>query len=206
MQFVVQDAIDHLCRLVREKIPDVSEEELSSILKGKPRAAQPHAAAAATNTPASAASSHVPTALARAPPLAMHEDAQEISSTSSSTCASPLPHTGATHFTAGSLPLPTVSMPFPMQSFDTVQSPDHVEPQDLLHHAPSLHRDVVSNGGILIHEKYQDLFVSPPAMPANLSHDSLDRGDDVSSVNTPMAADDESFYPEDDEGKYGVSV
>lgn len=194
--------------MIRERLPDLSAEELAALLKSRPKSVNV-AVPSPSHTPAPSATGDGD-ASTGGPSL--FGDFPETAS--SSTSVSPAPRSSVTTTTAFAAHPPplTVSMPFPVQSLDVLQPVGEggAESHEFPPRAPSLHRDVVSNGGILIHEKYQDLFVSPPpSISASMSHESLDRADDASSVNTPVAAtaaDNESFYPEDEEEQYGVSV
>jgi hypothetical protein len=70
----------------------------------------------------------------------------------------------------------------------------------------SLHKDVPSTGGIVINEKFQDLFISTPVMSASASTEDVHAAG-TPMLDTPTYADDASFYPEDEEGEsYGVAV
>jgi hypothetical protein len=61
-------------------------------------------------------------------------------------------------------------------------------------------------GGIVINEKFQDLFISTPVMSTSASTEDVPAAG-TPMLDTPTYADDASFYPEDEEGAtYGVSV
>ena len=170
--------------MLREQAPGVNEEALAAALGGPPSASA--SSAQLSQLPAA----HRPTAPSSTPVV---------------------PASKAN----GGVPM-EVSIPFPTQSLDTLQYADHdvtaqspsPVPTD---ESPRAHsHDDPSRGGIVIHEKYHDLFITPPVPPMrhNGSEEDMQSVDTPRSVNTPQAAsasaDDDSFYPEDD--AMGVSV
>ena len=78
-------------------------------------------------------------------------------------------------------------------------------------HSQELTERTSTSCGIVINEKYQDLFITPPLNTVSqhsLSQDNLHQSDS-SPLDTPHmhpSADDASFFPEDEEDIGGVSV
>lgn len=166
--------------MLREQAPHLSEEALAAALK----------APAGTSASSSQLSQH------SAPrPAAGEPDLPAIVPVLNSTTTSKVP------------PI-SVPIPFPTQSLDMLHLEDHTAHSPVPTSEDSPRRALSheeSSGGIVIHEKYHDLFITPPAPPS-----AQETGeDDAQSIDTPhsehspqptAAVDDESFYPEDEAG------
>lgn len=168
--------------MLREQVPDLSEEALAAALKA----------------PASASSSQLSqlSQLAAPRPAAGEVDLP---------AAAPILNGAPISKQTISVPIP-----FPTQSLDTLHLEDHTAHSPVPASEDSPRRALSneeSGGGIVIHEKYHDLFITPPVPPS--AHETVG-DDDAQSINTPHSAhsspqptatvDDESFYPEDEAG------
>ena len=164
--------------MLREQVPDFSEEALAVALKP---------GSTGSNTQLS---------LSAAPRPPVHPAPQQLDVPS--TKSSPQSITAALHVSH-------VPIPFPTQSLDPLHFEDHGSASPVPgEESPYAHHDASSNGGIVIHEKYHDLFITPPVLPERDSVDDVHSLDTSRSVNTPpppqttATADDDSFYPEDE--------
>jgi len=174
--------------MLREQAPGLSEESLAAAMGAPPSASTSSAQLSQLSQQPTA---HRPTAPSNAPNVPPNK-------------------------ANGAVPM-EVSITFPTQSLDTLQYTDHdaaaLSPSPVpTDESPRAHsHDDPSSGGIVIHEKYHDLFITPPIPPMrhNCSEEEdMQSVDTPRSVNTPQptpaSADDDSFYPEDD--PMGVSV
>lgn len=166
--------------MLREQAPHLSEEALAAALK----------APAST----SASSSQLSQLSATRPATGEPEP--------------PAVATVLSNTTTGKVQPISVPIPFPTQSLDTLHLEDHTAHSPVPASEDSPRRALsneASSGGIVIHEKYHDLFITPPVPPS--AQETVE--DDAQSIDTPhsehspqptAAVDDESFYPEDEAG------
>jgi hypothetical protein len=168
--------------MLREQVPDFSEEALAAALKPGNTGSNTQLSQSAT---------------APRPPAAHPASQKKLDD--SPTASFPQSNVAVVHVSH-------VPIPFPTQSLDPLHFEDHGGSASPVpgEESPYAHHDASSNGGIVIHEKYHDLFVTPPVLPERDSVDDMHSLDTSRSVNTPpppqttATADDDSFYPEDE--------